>query len=63
MLSPLMILILAGLTVGAILLVSVFLVFSDGAKVYKHPEMSDYHSKAFERGKNNIYVRLQSQDE
>ena len=63
MLSPLMILILAGLTVFAILLVSVFLMLSDGAKVYRHPEMSDYHSKVFERGKNAIYGRLQSHDE
>ena len=57
MLSPLMILILAGLTIGAILLVSGYLMFMDGANDYKNPELTrDYHSSRdvmSERGKSN----------
>ena len=61
MLSPLMILILAGLTIGAILLVSGYLMFMDGAKQYQHPEMKrELHSE--QRGKD-VFYRSQSSDE
>ena len=61
MLSPLMILILAGLTIGAILLVSGYLMFMDGAKQYQHPEMKrELHRE--QRGKD-VFYRSQSSDE
>jgi len=61
MLSPLSILILAGLTIAAILLVSLFLMFSDGSKVYQHPEMKrELHSNP--KGKD-VFYRMQSGDE
>ena len=61
MLSPLMILILAGLTIAAILLVSGYLMFMDGVKQYEHPEMKrELHSNP--KGKD-VFYRSQSSDE
>jgi hypothetical protein len=61
MLDPLSILILAGLTIAAILLVSLFLMFADGAKQYEHPEMKrELHSNP--RGKD-VFYRMQDSDE
>lgn len=61
MLSPLSILILAGLTVVAILLVSGYLMFMDGAKQYQHPEMKrELHSE--QRGKD-VFYSLKDADE
>jgi len=58
------ILILGFLVMCAIVLVSFFLAFMDGAKVYQDREITrDYHSGLKERGKNVIYGRLQSGDE
>ena len=63
MLSPLMILILAGLTIGAILLVSGYLMFMDGANDYKSLDsLPEAKSSVSERGKNGFY-RMQSGDE
>lgn len=64
MLSPLSILILACLLVAAILLVSLFLVMSDGANDYKSLDsLPEAKSSVSERGKNAVYGSLQSQDE
>ena len=64
MLSPLSILILAGLTIGAILLVSGYLMFMDGANDYKSLDsLPEVKSSVSERGKNAVYGRLQSGDE
>ena len=64
MLSPLSILILACLLVAAILLVSLFLVMSDGANDYKSLDrLPEAKSSVSERGKNAVYGCLQSQDE
>ena len=58
------ILILGFLVMCAIVLVSFFLAFMDGAKVYENRDITrDYHSHGMkERGKNVIYGRLQSGD-
>lgn len=54
-------LIMAGLLVCAILLVSVLLMFFDGAKQYEHPEMKrELHSNP--KGKD-VFYRSQSSDE
>jgi hypothetical protein len=64
MLSPLMILILAGLTIGAILLVSGYLMFMDDVNDYKGLDsLPEAKSTVSERGKNAVYGRLQSEDE
>jgi len=52
---------LAGLTIGAILLVSGYLMFMDGAKQYQHPEMKrELHSE--QRGKD-VFYSLKDADE
>ncbi len=58
MLAPSIVIILALLLACAILLVSLFLMFADGAKVYENPELiRDYHSDMNERGKNACFTQ------